>query len=562
VNEIQKQVGRVQRRLLFQRFVQLTSWLLFAALFVASIAVLIPKIWAVSFLDQPATLSTWSWTWVAGTAALALIASIVISIVTRKSQVQAAIELDIRYGLKERVSSALALDTENADSPAGKALVQDAVRRVERIDVGEKFKMRSGWKTLLPMLPALIIFVLMTFVPNVEMEKTVDADTIDVDSKERIKESTVELRKQIRKQRLLAQSNADKEAEALFKEIESQLDKLDSDQTISKKKALIQLNNIKEQLADRKKQLGDASALKKQLSQLGKINQGPADDIANAMKRGEYKKAADAIQKLADKLAQDELTEEEKKDLAQQLNQLQKNLQEMAKKHEQKKEDLKQQLAQAKQEGDQQKAQQLQNQLDQMNQQNPQMQQMKQMAQQMGECAECLQKADGDPAQQAQQMAQAQEALQQMQQQMQGMQNEMEQLKDLEQAIAGVGECKESVNGGMGEMQASMGQGGKASDQPGQGMGEGKGEGDRPEEASDYNSYNSRVAAKPTAGEAITLGNADGENISGTSRVETQKMVDASLTNDEDPLADQRLPRRQREHAKEYFENFRQGKKN
>ena len=44
-----------------------------------------------------------------------------------------------RFGLKERVSSTLALSPEERESAAGQALVADAVRRVEQIEVSERF---------------------------------------------------------------------------------------------------------------------------------------------------------------------------------------------------------------------------------------------------------------------------------------------------------------------------------------------------------------------------------------------------------------------------------------
>src|SRR5688572_11011258 len=98
------------------------------------------------------------------------------------------------------------------------------------------------------------------------------------------------------------------------------------------------------------------------------------------------------------------------------------------------------------------------------------------------------------------------------------------------------------------------------SDIAGMGMGKGAGRGERPEEKTDTSSYDSQVRGKPKAGEAVRVGDADGPNVAGVSNVEDTAPLTFSLAEDSDPLADQRLPRAQRDHAKQYFEALREGK--
>ena len=51
---------------------------------------------------------------------------------------RSAIELDRRFGLKERVSSVLSLQSDELETEAGQALLTDAVRRVEDAVIEER----------------------------------------------------------------------------------------------------------------------------------------------------------------------------------------------------------------------------------------------------------------------------------------------------------------------------------------------------------------------------------------------------------------------------------------
>ena len=70
----------------------------------------------------------------------------------------AAVEVDRRFGLKERVSSALMLPDDARQTEIGQALINDASRRAEMIVVSERFPVTTGWKSLLPVLPVAADF--------------------------------------------------------------------------------------------------------------------------------------------------------------------------------------------------------------------------------------------------------------------------------------------------------------------------------------------------------------------------------------------------------------------
>lgn len=90
----------------------------------------------------------------------------------------------------------------------------------------------------------------------------------------------------------------------------------------------------------------------------------------------------------------------------------------------------------------------------------------------------------------------------------------------------------------------------------GDGMGEGEGSGDRPEQETDTGVYESKVAANPKAGEAVRVGDAIGPNKAGQTSEGLKQEILSDVTNESDPQTDQRLPKDQKEHVREYFKKF------
>ena len=90
-------------------------------------------------------------------------------------------------------------------------------------------------------------------------------------------------------------------------------------------------------------------------------------------------------------------------------------------------------------------------------------------------------------------------------------------------------------------------------DRSGNGMGEGPGFGYRPEEKTDTGAFETRVRAKPKAGEAVRMGDASGPNQPGVSLETVKDQIKSLLKEEADPLTDERLPRSQQDHIRQYY---------
>jgi septal ring factor EnvC (AmiA/AmiB activator) len=520
-------------------------WTLFATLLLAFCAIGVTKIWPVN-LDQ----TTWAWSWIGGSIATGLVVAGVWTYFVRCDTLNAAVEIDRRFGLKERVSSALSLAPEELETRSGQALVHDASRRIEVITVKEHFGVNGGWRTLAPIVPALAVVFVM-FLADAQAPKKANAAP-KADSK-RLKAAAKELTRQIAKRRKSAAQKGLKEAEELFKKIEQSANDLATKDNVSRKKAMIQINDIAKQIEKRRNDLGDSAEMKRQFDKLKNLARGPADKVANALKSGDFQKALDQLKQLQEKLEKGDLSENEKKQLAKQLGQMQKKVQDIVDAQKQAKRRLEQEIQKKMDAGDLEAANKLQRKLDQLERRDRQMERMEQMAKQLGESQKSLE--SGDPQAAAQQLSELASELSEMQAEM----DELETLNEMMDQIAG---AKEMMQDGDGEsdMYSEFGaMSDQYSDMPGNGMGQGRGEGFRDEEENETGEYNAREKGKLRPGEAVRVGDAFGKNRAGKTQQEIMEQIISSMNEDPDPQTDQQLPKSQRKHVNEYFQLKRDG---
>ena len=554
MDALHQRIGVARRRLNLERFLShlFRSWC--AWLIVALLAITVSKLWSVGVPAQ-----TWTIAWLGGTLVAGLFTATVWSFMTRRGELEAAIEIDKRFGLKERVSSAVALDQETLETPAGQALLSDTVRRIERLDVGERFHIaldKSAWWPLVPGTLAVLVAVLISSrVPENKAQATT------TQSPQQIRKSAKALEKKLAQKRDEAKKQGLKDADSLLKKLEEGTKELGDKATPDKQKALVKLNDLSKELEQRKQKLGFDEKFKQQLNNLKDLKKGPAEAAAQAMKNGDFRKAMKEFEELKKKLAEGKLDEKEKQQMAEQLNQMKDVMQKAAEAHEQAKQELEKQIEKSRKAGDNQQAQKLQQQLDKMQQQKPAMQKLQQLAQECKACANAMKQGNAQQAQQAlDKLGKELEAMAQSQAEMKMLQEALDEIAAAKQGMAGDGEKDgdgdgEELDGDM----AMQGGGKNQKGKPGMGMGAGRGAGDRPEERGKTGSYDSNVKQHVGKGAAVVTDLVDGPNKKGEVTELIKGEFESAKQSGDDPLTGQRLPRDYRDHAKEYFERFRKG---
>ena len=235
--------------------------------------------------------------WLVGGTLSAAITAAIISMFYRPSAMRSAVEIDQRFGLRERVSSALQLDGAEKESPVGLALLNDAATKVERIEVRDHFPIRSAPQTPWVALPVLSCIVLF-WVPDRELpqlDKISDATSQRLNN---IKNQTKPILEMIKKKREDAEEKGLQEAADEFKKIEKKLEDFQKSSTVDSKKMLSDFNEIKKEIERKKESMGGSDSVKKALDNLKSIDKGPAEKIADALKDGNFEKAGDELEKM------------------------------------------------------------------------------------------------------------------------------------------------------------------------------------------------------------------------------------------------------------------------
>jgi len=545
MDQIRRQVRKAQRQLGLQRFVGVSGWCCFGTSLAALGLIVVYTFFVPLGWDKAVGDSTNLGFLVLSIAlAVGVLTAWLCAVIRARGPIDAAIEIDRRYGLKERVSSALSLsDQERATGP-GQALVDDAERRVRRIDIREHFRVSRGRHIVLQSIPAVIAVLIALFVQPVGAKQA--QATTDPAIKKQIEKSTDGLRRKLVEKRKQAEKQGLKDAQELFKRLEEATDDLAHRTKGDRKQALVKLNDLARQIKERRKDLGGAEQVRKQLNELKGIEQGPADEFVKAIKDGNLKKAINELEQLKSKLAEGKLNEQEREELAKQLEQIKDKLQNLTNAHRQAQQDLEKRINQARQEGRNDEAAELQEQLDKLQQQQPQMEQLENLANKLGQCAQCMKNG---------QLGEAGEMLGQIQADVADLQEQLQEMEMLEDAMAQLGQCRDQMNcplcGGMG-CEACMGL-------PGVGLGKGRGKGDRPEAEDDVDFIDTRPPMKVGPGSMSIVGEVEGPNIRGNVQQELSEQFEAARVEKADPVTVQHLPRGYQDHALEYLDRLREG---
>ncbi len=577
MNDIQRQVRNAQWRINLGRLGWALVWFLGGSFSVTVLLWLVPKIWPWETMRSGLSADQWYWGTATVTLAIGVLAGLVSAWRRRTQTIDAAIEVDRRFGLRERISSALWLPVSEQNTEVGQALMADAQARAKRIAISDEFKFHPRWSSALPLLPLAILCGLY-FIPDAQPKPGLSLTQV-AENREKVKVEVEEIKKLVTEKAKELEERGLNDLAEQMEAIAKRFDQQNGDPETIKKDALIKINDLRRQIEEQQKQVGDSESLKASLDQLKKVTKGTGEKMAEALAAGDLQAAKKAVEELAKKLASGELNEMEKKQLADNLQQMANEIKKMQERQEEAKRELENQMNQARQQGNLQKAADLQKKLDQLEKNQQAMQKMQQLAQRLEKTAQAMQQtpqqqkqnqqgesAKNDAEQKSgeqknqQQMEQAQKALEDLAQEMEDLgasMEAMEALKDLEQDF-------QEVKDGMGPERDGNNPNGKPNGEPkwkdGAKDGGDAGGGKRDIEENETKEYRSRVAGKIQKGETVISGTADGENLTGKSLLEVRDMVQSSMSQQTDPLEDQQLPRNQREHARQYFEGLRKGK--
>jgi hypothetical protein len=523
---VQRQVARVSRRLFFRTFLDALVWCWVGALVVS----------AGWLLAQPYAVASPPWWlgWSVTAAALAVgtLLALLVAVLRSPSRLDAALLLDEKFALRERVTTSLMLDPATSATPAGQALLEDAGERVGKLDVGERFPVGLSWKAVLvPACVALLVAIAFFWQPDVGTPK-VNADDGNqaIANAPEIKDK---LEKIVKKPTEAKKDEEPRPKSKAEEQIDAELEKLLNKPPTNKEqlKQLAQdVAQVEEEARKREKELQDKSAaLKEQLKNLDRFSRkdGKNDktkDLAKDLAEGKFDKAKEEVEKLEKKLKDKELNKEDKEELAKQINDLKDELEKLSRQQEDK--DKLQELFK-KGEIDKET---LERELEELNRKAEDLKDLKDLADQLQQAQQKLQEGDDDGAA---------EDLQKAAEKMKEMNGDKKELEDLKQKLDDLKDLKKSVMQGMDKQM-------------------GQASGRRPEKPTDIRSQESRVDLDfDVKGKKEVTDLVNGNSFKKTPSKEMAGAVTQATQEATAATEQQKVDRAAKEMYKGYFENLR-----
>lgn len=300
-------------------FLQSLGWTLLLAGMIAILAVAIQRTLAVELVSAAS----------AGTLlAAALAAAWAWWLTRRPDALQVAVVLDTRLGLKERFSTALALA--GSDDPFARSSSEEAHRRAANLDLTRNFPIRINrrwayaaacWVAALGMLAFLPQFDVagLFAAQQQEQQKAKDAAQAKAD----VKEALAQVQASVKE---LGNPELAKELAKLndLKAPESPED--------MRRQTLGKLEDVAKKVSDLKEKNGleKAPAMKEMLQQLKNFPGAVSTQLNPSLAKGDFKAAAEALKKMQQDLDKSALTDDQKKKLQEQLEDLSKQMGKLA----------------------------------------------------------------------------------------------------------------------------------------------------------------------------------------------------------------------------------------
>jgi len=544
VNDIRSLLKTAAGRLELSRFVNILHWVALVVGIAALVLVMMDRAPASAFVP---------WMWVAPTLlGVTLLISVILWARHRLTEQHVALVVDDRLDLREKMSTALAC--QGRDDAFAQAAIEDAVlvardaRTKERVRRNFGLASPPGWW----ISPLIVLAAIMLGQLNpLNLFASDDPQQAEItEAKLQAEESIDAVVKAIKEQPELSKELAEALGEVGKQGTDPNAMRTPED---AKREALKQVTDLSKKLDDilNGEKGKTQQALEKNLSQLKTPEEGPAKELAEAMAKGDFSKAQDALQQMMDKLQKGEMKEEDKQKLAEQLQNIAQQLDKLA----QQQQALEQALQQAGMDPNlannpQALQQALQNNQNLNQQQKQQLQQMAQaqqqaaqMCQNMGQACQQMAQAcqggkEGQMGQAGQQMAQQlgdMEALQQLLQQAQNAAKQCQgQCQGLGQGLNMNQAMQQWAKGGMGNR--GQGQGGKA-----------------PMAPTPTGTKEEMANVNTVEGDIIYKQLFDGEQVRGETKAKLVKVVEAARKGFDEGLTEDQLPRIYHESQKHYF---------
>lgn len=244
---------------------------------------------------------------------LGAVAASIAAFVARPTLLHAALAADKQLGLKERLTSSLELEGTPGDMV--EAIHADARNHIKGLEVSQHFPIVANQSLRWVYLPLSAYCIAYLLLPQFDL-----FGLKKIDDEEKARVAAVAVQVQRLKEATKPLEELTEAAGLAAGEILSQVAELANDLqrgTITEKQAIARISNLSETLAEHRNQLAEQNAKPKLAGDVKKF--GPTQNLAKALQSGRMKDALAMARELQESLKNDNLTEQERKEIAEEL---------------------------------------------------------------------------------------------------------------------------------------------------------------------------------------------------------------------------------------------------
>lgn len=308
MTELDKKIKQLSWRMRLVRMVYATSRALFYAVCAAAVLVLTERLLYVSF-DI--------WTATALLAAVTIPIGIFYAFLLRKAHYKAAVGADENVGLEARLSSALLLKDQKQDPLVG-LLIADATSTAKKIKASQAFPLQFSRETRFVFVPILAL-IGFSFIPELDLlGKKAEIQAVQAEQQE-VKKTAERLAPAVKKLQEQAEKNKLEETQDLAQKMEELKLRLERGK-IDRKEGLAKLSTLQDQVEQMKKRYEAETKGQRGIRQTSEMKF--AKKLADSLRKGDFKQAAEEMKDLQDKVRNGELSERDMEALKRELEQI------------------------------------------------------------------------------------------------------------------------------------------------------------------------------------------------------------------------------------------------
>jgi hypothetical protein len=265
-------------------------------------------------------------------SAITIILILLLWLLKQPSRMQVSLLLDERLKLRERFSTTLALA--ESDDPFADAARNEAKQRAEQVDLQGYFPIRPSRCWTYVIGTWLIAAAIISFMPQKDLLGFLRKERQQQQYAKQLEQTKVEIKEAADPVKLAIKQLGEPElADALNKLDQTPKDAKPQD---IKRQAISQLGDISDKLRQMQNgmKLDSVNQLQKMFKQLKGSSDVFSQKLRLALAKGQFSQASNILSELQKELAKGNLTPEQQKAMAGQLQDLAKRLQELAQKNE------------------------------------------------------------------------------------------------------------------------------------------------------------------------------------------------------------------------------------